>query len=247
MLTETLALANPTAFGRANRMKQRAGEIADQLGTPQRWKMEMAAMLSQVACVTVPDETLDRLYSGEELSASDQAIVDRLPEVAEALLADIPRIEDVRAILHYSHVSFDADAQTRKGVPVGAQILRVVLDYDLLESRGVPQEAALEALRGRPGAYNSEILLALGRLPEAEEADEEIREVPILGLRKGMVLIDPVETVDGRLLVARGQEVSAGMVERLRNFSANVEVKEPLRVLVLLGGVREAERAAAAE
>lgn len=236
MLTEALALANPQAFGRANRVKKRAGELADQLGAPERWKMDMAAMLSQVACVTVPSEVLEHFYAGDELSASEQAIVDRLPEIAEALLVDIPRIDDVRAILRYQNEPFAGGTHKEELVPVGARILKTVLDCDLLETQGIPPEAALDVLRSRTGIYDPEILMALGTAEPANQVEEEIRDVSIQSLTTGMVLLDPVESVDGRLLVAHGQEVSAGVVERLRNFSQNLEIKEPLRVLVRHSG-----------
>lgn len=239
MLTEILAMANPKAFGRANRIKQRAGKAADRLGAPARWKMEMAAMLSQAACITLPPETLDRLYSGEDLNASEQPMVDRLPSVAEALLVGIPRIEEVRAILRHQNDPWGGASTSEDEIPVGARILRAVLDFDVLESSGVPEDAALEALRGRRGAYDPDVLQALGGLEESEDFTEEILDVPIGGLRSGMVLVDPVETVDGRLLVAHGHEVSVGLLERLQNFSEHMEVKEPLRVLVRTSVARD--------
>ncbi len=232
MLTETLALALPSAFGRANRARQRAGRVADQLGTVERWKMDLAAMLSQVAYVTVPGETLDRVNEGAELSPEEEAILERLPEVAEALLADVPRIDDVRAILRCQHEPFEGESISGTETPVGARILRAVLDCDLLESQGMPFDTALDVLRSRSGAYDPEVLVALANEDDGGGSDAEVREVSLLSLRTGMVLIDPVETVDGRLLVAHGQEVSAGVVERLRNFAQNLEIKEPLRVMV---------------
>ena len=45
-----------------------------------------------------------------------------------------------------------------------------------------------------------------------------------------MTLLDPVQTVDGRLLVAAGNQLTQTTVERIRNFRSNTELKEPIRV-----------------
>jgi hypothetical protein len=46
-----------------------------------------------------------------------------------------------------------------------------------------------------------------------------------------MVCADDVKMLNGTLLVARGYEVTASFLERIRNFRAGT-VKEPLRVIV---------------
>lgn len=232
MLTEVLALANPTAFGRATRIKQRAGAVAEQFGEPERWKIEMAAMLSQVACITLPVETLERLYKGEELGPEDQAMSDRLPEIAESLLGNVPRIDDVCAMLRHQNEPFEREAAGKEGIPLGSRILKAVIDLDVLESQDIPPETALEMIRAVPGEYDPRVLAALGSVNVATTCDEEILELSISELRSGMVLLDPVRGTDGRLLVAHGQEVSVGLLERLKNFSRNMGVKEPLRVTV---------------
>src|SRR6185295_17871041 len=45
-LIDVLAITNPVAFGRANRVKRLATEFAADLGTPGFWQLEAAAMLS---------------------------------------------------------------------------------------------------------------------------------------------------------------------------------------------------------
>jgi len=227
MLMEVLALASPELFGRATRVKQHAGKVAEALGRPARWEMELAAMLSQAACVTLPPETLERLDRGEEPSSADQEMLARLPEVAERLLADIPRLDDVKEIIRHHRRGRGGPAAD---APVGAHVLSAVLDFDHLSSQGVPPETALETLRAS-GSYDAEVLIALTTCEDGAVV-EEIREVPVAGLRAGMVLVDAVEAQDGRLLVANGQEVSVGLLERLHNFACNVGVKEPLRVVV---------------
>ena len=45
---EVLAIANPVAFGRANRIKRLSGDLAARLGCTDFWQLDAAALLSQV-------------------------------------------------------------------------------------------------------------------------------------------------------------------------------------------------------
>jgi len=53
-MTEILALANPMLFGRAGRIKRVVTELAQKLGAEDHWQIEVAAMLSQIAQVSLP-------------------------------------------------------------------------------------------------------------------------------------------------------------------------------------------------
>jgi hypothetical protein len=56
--------------------------------------------------------------------------------------------------------------------------------------------------------------------------------VPLADLRSGMVLAAPVTSRSDVLLVNAGQEVTVGLISRLRNFAALEDgVAEPLMVL----------------
>jgi hypothetical protein len=58
-------------------------------------------------------------------------------------------------------------------------------------------------------------------------------ELPIAGLRVGMIFAEDIRTQSGTLLVARGFEVTGSFIERTKNFRAGT-VKEPMRVIVKL-------------
>lgn len=236
-LTDILALAVPSAFGRAVRAKAHVGELAERLGVPERWPVEVAAMLSQIGGVTIPPETANRIYGGQWLSAEEQAIADRLPLVAEGLIASIPRLEKVRDILAYHRKHYDGSGEPYDGVrgdelPWGARALRVALDFDELQARGFSSALALDTLRGRAGWYDRAILEAFAELPVIREADVEVIELPLRALRPGMVFAEDVTTTTGVLFIARGQEVTPTLLERIQNLPRIIEVVEPVRVAV---------------
>ena len=95
VLTDLLAIVQPSAFGRAQRMRQHAADLAERVGMHPRWDVEVAALLSQLGSVTLDAELLERWYHCKELTAPERAQVDRLPQISVDLIASIPRLSTV--------------------------------------------------------------------------------------------------------------------------------------------------------
>src|SRR5579875_2137576 len=98
-LVEVLALTSPAAFGRGGRYKELAGQLARAAGVRDWWEVEVAAMLAHVGAVALPQVTAEKLYSGNELTAKEAAMVQRVPEVTRQLVGRIPRLDGVLTIL----------------------------------------------------------------------------------------------------------------------------------------------------
>lgn len=108
-------------------------------------------------------------------------------------------------------------------------LLRVVLDYEALEEQGVAAGRAVDTLRGREGRYDPALLAALSDC-RGGAAREEVRDLPIIALRPGMVLLEDVRSRAGVLLAARGQELTPAFAERVHRFGG--PICEPIRVMV---------------
>ncbi len=236
MLTDLLSMVSPEAFGRSARIKRYACDIAAQLGLNDPWKIETAAMLSQIGCVALPEQILKKVHQNRGLSEDELAVYASHPKIASELLSHIPRMKGVaEAILHQSRSYDEVRDHPREGpsdeLPLEARILRVALDFDELESRGILKGKALKILRARNGNYDPAVLDALERALGVE-ARYVIRNLALKDLRAHMILADDITTLKGRLLVTRGQEVSPLLIERLKNFAVNSEINEPIRVFV---------------
>ncbi len=237
-LTDVLALTNPTSFGRASRLRAMVTALAHRLGLEPSWPVEVAAMVSQLGCIVLPTETAERLYLGESPSEQDQRMLERVPEVTDRLLAHIPRLESVRAILaRHEQLRADADCGQDPSddptVESAARILVLASDLDMLESRGTTRSEALGELRSKPWRYGTPSLTSLGELLGAEASAPPVHEVAVYALTEGMIFVDDVRTTSGTLLVARGFELTAALVERLQNLPDG-SVREPLRVRLSL-------------
>jgi len=229
-LSETLALANPSLFGNAQRVAERARAAAERAKAAEPWKVELAALLAQAAYVTLPEGLLDRLASGDPVSTEEEAMVSRLPDVSSRLLAHIPRIEEIQ------------DWITQQGRPWGipeegvdpgrsleASLLRIALDAGILERAGMPPDVVAATLRQEAMRYGERVVEAFCGAADSE-TELEVREVGVREIVRGMVLLAPVEDLTGRMLLKGGQAVSDSMKERLLNFARNGNLKEPLKV-----------------
>ena len=197
-------------------------------------------MLSQIGCVTLSPATLEKVYRGGELTVAEEEMMRRLPAIAEEVLGNIPRLEPVREILRYQHQRFDGtgfpgDSVAGEDIPWGARALKVALDFDMLESEGLSPSLAFDTMRRRDGWYDRVILEALADIRSAQQ-QSEVRELPLENLRPGMTFAQDLKTRRGILFIARGQEVTASLLEKLRNYADHVHGDEAIRVVVRNSG-----------
>jgi len=228
-LVDVLAIVNPIAFGRGSRIKRMATDLAKAAGLPASWELEAAALMSQVGFVSLPLELVEKAAGGETLNAHEKVLLSGVPKVTHSILARIPRLENVAAIV--SHATHD---QAMKEVPSRevadcAAVLMNVLEFDALISRGENAQTAIATLRSRHGVKNIALLNHLADLHGATETEIQLREVRLREVVPGMVLMDDLRTDLGTLLVSRGYEVSQSFVDRMRNFGPGL-LDEKVRV-----------------
>jgi len=235
-LTDMLALAYPSAFARASRSKKAIVELADRIGVPDRWIVEIAAMLSQIGWVTVPAETAARLHQGHELTTDETALVERLPSVAADLLHNIPRLEPVTEIVRYQQKRYDGsgvphDAVRGQAIPWGARALKAVLDFDSLISRNVLPSVALQTMVERRGWYDPAILQALADGCDRLSPEAQVQQILLSEVRPGMYFAEEVRTRSGMLLVAYGQEVTPSLASRLNNMDPDLLMPGTVKIM----------------
>ena len=236
VLSDVLSLVNPTAFGRASRVLRLTRELARELKVSKSWQLKIAAMLSQLGCVTVPEQTLSRVYKGVDLEPAELQMFAGHPQIGSDLIARIPRLETVSEVIAYQEKRFDGtghpqDSRSGEQIPQGARILKVALDLDTLESKGMARSFAIAELRSRTGWYDPAVLRALEAVIQREE-QFLVREVALADLDGQMILAADVKTADGVLLVSKGQEVTSSLRQLLKNFSRRSGIVEPIRVLI---------------
>ncbi|MBU8871302.1 MAG: response regulator [Gemmatimonadales bacterium] len=235
-LTEVLSLSNPAAFGRGTRIRHFATMMATELSVPDLWQIEVAAMLSQIGSITLPEETIMKVYRGDELSVAEQTMVARLPEMTRNVLGGIPRLDGILEILDYQTKNFDGtgfpqDSVAGEEIPLGARILKVAVRWEELQSKGESPGRIIDNMNAGKGLYDPDVLNVFAIVAEKGDGKETARGVSLRDLRTGMVFTEDVKSKTGVLLVAGGQEVSISLLERIQNYEATVGLKVPMWVL----------------
>lgn len=236
LLTEVLELANPTAFGRAARVRRLAGKIAERLKVEDPWRLEVAAMLSQVGCIAVSADLVDKAARGVTLTLQETDLLTQHPRIAHDLIAHIPRLERVAEVILYQDARFNgvgAPESGRRGcaIPVEARILKAALDFDGLRDQGESEADALRALSQRSGWYDPAVLAGLRDVLDAGPR-YETTPIRVAELTCHMILHEDVLTVKGARLVGKGQEITPPLLMRLRRFAESTGIREPITVLV---------------
>jgi len=231
VLQDILALVSPVSFSRATQVRGLVVRMAGPLGLTPVWPVEVAALLSQSGCVTVPNEVLAKAYYGETLLPDEQRVYEAYPKIGHDLVANIPRLGEVAEIISLQQKHYDGtgapEDDGRKGeqIPLGARVLHVGLAFDAMTPNGA---TAVARMRRQEGKYDPAALDALEDVLAVGPG--EPRCVHMHELLSGMVLAEDLVTEAGVLVLARGQEITLPVKQRLAHFRA--PMREPVRVYV---------------
>lgn len=236
VLTEILGLTNPVAQQRASRIARYAEKLSTALDMPMPWQLKIAVMLSQIGCITLPEEILARIQAGQALSDEDTAVYQSHPDLAAKLLSGIPRLEAVAEIVSRQLDAPDfgcrpVDLKDWEVADLGAAILRICTDLDEALVTGASRQRALDSLAAAYPDLPTSFRVALEQL-NLSRVQAESALVRVSQLRVGMVLDEDVVSMDGTRLLSKGQEVTRSIMLRLQAVAHGVGVVQPFRVTV---------------
>ena len=236
VLTEILELTNPVAQQRAKRVERYAQDLCEGIGRPMSWELRLAAMLSQIGCVTLPENVLARHYAGQSVADEAQSLYRSHPRVAGKLLASIPRLEGVAAIVasQLDDVSVDgepAELADWDGNKLDALVLKVAADLDFWLGTGAAREEAARRVAQAVPQLPKALAAALQAIAlRSSKSDKST--VKVSALQVGMLLDEDLLSANGMRLLPKGQEITASILLRLQGLAESIGVKEPFRVIV---------------
>lgn len=236
VLVDILALVNPMAFSRLGLIRSLAKNLARQLQVKDIWEVELAALLSQIGCVTVPPQILQRAFRQEDLTPQETALLCSHPQIGCDLLKYIPRMEEVAEAINYQMKNFDGSGYppsslVGEDIPLVSRILRVAGDFEGLISNSIPEMKAIRIMQEREGIYDPVILDTLEAIVIKLEQERMPILMAIYELTPGMILADDVLDGNGLVLITKYQEVTDVLISRLKNYSRMGMVQEPIKVI----------------
>ncbi|MFH2056341.1 MAG: HD domain-containing phosphohydrolase [bacterium] len=234
VLTNILELVNPLAFSRTSRLRHYVRQVVKQLELKDAWQFELAAMLSQIGCVSVPPDTLSRLFAGADLPASEVAMYRQHPEIGGELLAHIPRLGVVSRIVAGQMLSLKDHGVSSHELPkdqgvLGALILRTAADFDDLITRGFTHNQAVGHLHKTGSERHPAIVEAFKQI-EPIKVSSDVKLVSVHSLNESMVLAEDIRTTHDVLVAAKGQQVTLSVATLLRNYVGRHEINEKVSI-----------------
>ena len=229
VLIEIMSWNNPSAIGRAVRLRRRVVTMADAMKVERRWVVETAALFSEIGTLSLPEELADKVVQRLPLDAQELEQVHGAMRAANRLIRQIPRLEPVAELLERTFIA----APEGSAAPADdslVQLLRLAADLDRIETKGsLPAALALERSRG---GYSAEVLDAAEQVAERAKEGASRLMVPVEELRLGMILDEDLSTERGVMIAPQGLEVTESFLEHIRRFAGQLR---PGPVAVLRG------------
>lgn len=243
-LIDILSMVNPVAFSRATRVHKYIKHMLAELNITESWQYEIAAMLSQIGCVTIPPDTIEKYYAGQTLTDNEREMFTAHPALGGELLQKIPRMESVALMIEGQMKPFGAyerpaPPSMRSEMDLGAQMLKATVEFDRLVSQGTSPGKATEELLKRPKEVDPALVATL-RTADFGGSDRITKLMKIKDLAPGMVIGENIYTDKKLLLVPKGQEITSTLMERLKNFWRNGLIAEQIMVIFESHGVKAA-------
>lgn len=232
VLAELLSLANPVAFSAGSRIKNLVVELGKKVEAGKTWQLEIAALMSQIGCITIPSEIINKLYANRELEPEEQEMYFNHPKAGASLIENIPRLEIVAGIIE-NQLKDHQEVENIEDLPfeasIGAQIIRLAIDHDRLMFHGNSHSQALNELKKKKDKYHPKILSALESIKIVED-QERVVSLKVKDLAIGMITEESIVAKNGVMLAPKGQKITWPVLQGIKNFSNQVGVKEPILV-----------------
>lgn len=227
VLADVLALQSPAAFGRALRVRESVSKVADALGLNDRWRVETAALLSQLGCVSLPHDVVEKAANGVALTPEEAALHRKHPRIAHDLLAHVPRLDEAAGIIAEAAELIE----TRKAAPLETRLLAAALDYDSkLHLAGSSHAAAIESLRKHRTEFGPDVVDAFEHAVVPTQ-HSVVAQVGVKQLRVGMTLDQDLTLVSGVKVLSAGHVLTPTVLQRLYAYAELKQLTGTLRVL----------------
>lgn len=234
MLTDMLSMTNPLAFSLSARLRLIVQHISAEMKLKDAWIFELAAMLSQVGMVMIPQDVILRKFAGKQISLEEEKQYAQHPVMARKFLERIPRLELVGKIvgaqdtplqrLHPDHVSPGDDWI----VAMGAHLLYTAKVFDRFLTQRLPVDEVVYQMRRDPKEFMPEVLKALKTMDLQNR-----KQLTVDKLQEGMILDEDVMNSKNEKVLPKGLQLTYPiLLELYRQAERTGFIKEPITVII---------------
>ncbi|MBT3637208.1 MAG: response regulator [Opitutae bacterium] len=219
-LAQSLSTAKPLFFGRAQRVRRIANELAEMTNLDDAWRVDIASIFSQLAYISLPESVSEDVYYKKDLTPAVKEMLGKFPEDTQKLIEKIPGLEEVGEILVKLAVQHRFEEDDGSGIRKAASILRVALDFDYYEEQGHDKSLIVQTLKSRKDDYDPDVTECLSQLLAVAEQKYRLEEILIRRLETGMRLAQELRLADGLLVASSGTDVDRQLLKVIRNYAS---------------------------
>lgn len=219
-MTSLLCAANPLFFGRAQRVKALARDIAKEIRVSHEWRLEVASEFCYLGYLTLPEGLQQSVYDGDNLTPEIEQVIEGFPSFVSDLLKGIPRLNKIRKIIELIGSDYEVGDEEFEEEHKIASIIRLAQQFDLLESKGLSKGEIFEKIRKLEALFIPGSIDALANTRELSGGFMEASKVSPGELKPGMRLMEELRLSDGKMLAPLGAIVSLSFVQTIQSHLA---------------------------
>jgi response regulator RpfG family c-di-GMP phosphodiesterase len=237
VLTEVLSLVNPDATDNSVIIADYMDRLAKVMKLPDSWGFMPMVQLSQLGCVIFPRETIHNIESGQTISEEERQLFAQHPCLASDLIRQIPRMEKIADNILYQEKCYNGqgipnDNVSGTDIPLGARMLKVVIDFTRFEKNEQSIEKALSRLEMQRQFYDPKILSALRTVLNLTVEVPKI-VVKLVDIKIGMIIDSSILTKRGQLVARKGQKVTETLLQIISHCLENKAIEGSVEVKFL--------------
>ena len=217
-ITTILAASKPLFFGRSERVKQLAFDLAKELNLTEDWRLELASTFSYLGYLTLPDEVQEKLYNNEDVPDEIMDVVKVFPNFANGILKAIPRLEEITPIISRIDEDYEASDSDDDDSAKLASLIRLAKHYERYASDGYSRTDIFGILDKSPDVYFPGALEALRKIKDYSKGEAEVEEVSIDKLKSGMRILQELRLPNGTLVAPKGSKVDQHFIKVVENY-----------------------------
>jgi response regulator RpfG family c-di-GMP phosphodiesterase len=242
VMIDILEVQSPYVFTQSGRLRRLAHDLAIAMKLEdQSWEIELAALLSQIGAVTIPQEILYKQLKGTELNDSDREMIASIPRMGRQLIKNIPRMENVAEAVGNQNCTYlhrlDSDHPMGKDIPIISRILKIILDFDRFRSITHSSVEAVTKMQSRDSEYDPAIFSVF--CTNVLKIDEQLsykatkakmgeKQIFVDDLKIGMVLSRDVIDKKDILIVAKQTVITEVLMFKLSNYFRSQSIITPV-------------------
>lgn len=237
VLIDILSISNPSLFNRASLMRDLAKKIISRLNITDSWEIDISVLLSQIGCMGIPQEIVEKRMKGLQLTNKEEEIYYSHAEIGSMLLKNIPRLEKVAQAISLQfrtneRIESAENTFVESNTLFIAKLLRLLNDYFWITERGIDSEKAIDYLTEEKSQYDELLLGAL----EAEVRGAKLGYITISKslneLREGMILAENLVDANNYLLLPKGTVLSDIYIHKLISSSKVRSLQPQVKVFI---------------